>query len=350
MFYRRTEIKINDGNIKFPSKKISTQCAEDEGVLMSIKILGTGAYVPEKILTNDDLAQIVETSDEWIMQRVGVKERHVSENETAADFAVEAAKQALKNANITAEQLDLIIGATISGETLCPTIAGHVQKAIGATCPGFDVNSACSGFMFALDTAVSYIERGNVKNILVIGTERLSKLVDWTDRSTCVIFGDGSGAAVIAPGDGYLSSILYTAGGNEVIEIPSHSGKSPFYKGEQKHPYIFMDGQETFKFAVNKIVGDIKCVAEKASIELCDIDHVVLHQANIRIIDFAAKRLGISKDKFVINIDKYGNTAAASVPIALHELDASGKLKRGDIVAMSAFGGGLSSGACILKW
>ena len=317
---------------------------------MSITILGTGDYVPEKVITNEDLAQMVETSDEWIMQRVGVKERRVSETETAADFAINAAKQALWNAGITADELDLIIAATVSGETICPTIAGHVQRAIGAACPGFDINSACSGFMFALDTAVSYIERGNVKKVLVIGTERLSKLVDWKDRSTCVIFGDGAGAVVVAPGDGYLSSMLYTAGGNEVIEIPAFSGDSPFYRGDIKKPYIFMDGQETFKFAVNKIVGDIKFVAEKAGIELSDIDHVVLHQANIRIIDFAAKRLGITKDKFIININKYGNTAAASVPIALSELDASGRLKRGDIVAMSAFGGGLSSAACILKW
>ena len=316
---------------------------------MSIRIIGTGAYVPERILTNDELSGMVETNDEWIMQRVGVKERRISEGETAADFAIKAAEQAMKNAGISAEELDLIISATISNETRCPTVSGLVQKAIGASCPGFDLNSACSGFMFALDAAVSYISRG-MKNILVIGTERLSKLVDWNDRGTCVIFGDGAGAAVVTEGDGYLSSLLYTSGGNEVIEIPSHSGMSPFFKGEIKHPYIFMDGQETFKFAVNKIVGDVKSVAEKAGLSLSDIDHVVLHQANIRIIDFAAKRLGIPKDKFVVNIHKYGNTAAASVPMALAELDASGKLNRGDIVAMCAFGGGLSSAACILKW
>ena len=316
---------------------------------MSIKIIGTGMYVPERIVTNDELSGMVETNDEWIMQRVGVKERRVSEGETAADFAIKAAQQAVKNAGILADELDLIISATISNETVCPTVSGLVQKAIGVSCPGFDLNSACSGFMFALDTAVSYIARG-MKNILVIGTERLSKLVDWNDRGTCVIFGDGAGAAVVTAGEGYLSSMLYTSGGNEVIEIPSDCGMSPFFKGEIKHPYIFMDGQETFKFAVNKIVGDIKAVTERAGLELSDIDHIVLHQANIRIIDFAAKRLGISKDKFIINIDKYGNTAAASVPMALAELDASGNLKRGDIVAMCAFGGGLSSAACILKW
>lgn len=317
---------------------------------MSIKVLGTGAYVPEKIVTNEDLTKLVETSDEWIVQRVGIKERRVSETETAADFAVKAAKEALENSGLKAEDIDLIVAATISSETICPTVAGIVQREIGASCPAFDVNSACSGFMFALDTAVSYIIRGGVKNALVIGAERLSKLVDWTDRSTCVIFGDGAGAFVVTKGEGYLASRLYTSGGDEVIEIPSTAGKSPFFKGEEKKPFIFMDGQETFKFAVNKIAEDIKFAAEKAGIAIDDIDHVVLHQANTRIIDFAMKRLGIPKEKCFVNIDKYGNTSSASVPIAMAELNASGKLKRGDIVAMCAFGGGLSSGVCIIKW
>ncbi len=317
---------------------------------MSIKILGTGAYVPEKVITNDDLAELVETSDEWIVQRVGVKERHVSTHETAADFAVKAANEALKSAGISASEIDLIVAATISSETMCPTVAGIVQKEIGASCPAFDVNSACSGFLFALDTAVSYIVRGNVKNVLVIGSERLSKIVDWTDRGTCVIFGDGAGAFVVGRGDGYLASTLYTSGGNEVIEIPSFSGSSPFYKGEIKKPYIFMDGQETFKFAVNKIVEDIKSVTQSAGLTLDDIDYVVTHQANIRIIDFAAKRLKMPKEKFVVDIEKFGNTSSASVAIAFDELHKSGKLKRGDKIVMSAFGGGLSSAACVIEW
>jgi 3-oxoacyl-[acyl-carrier-protein] synthase-3 len=317
---------------------------------MSIKILGTGAYVPENTVTNDDLSKLVETSDEWIVQRVGVKERHISVDETAADFAVNAAREAIKSANISAEDLDLIIAATISSETACPTVAGFVQRAIGASCPAFDINSACSGFLFALDTAVSYIMRGNVKNVLVLGAERLSKIVDWTDRGTCVIFGDGAGAFVIGPGNGYLASTLYTRGGNEVIEIPSYSGSSPFYKGESKKPYIFMDGQETFKFAVNKIVEDIKSVVGKAGLTLEEIDYVVTHQANIRIIDYAAKRLKMPKEKFVVDIEKYGNTSSASVAIAFDELHKSGKLKRGDKIVMSAFGGGLSSAACVIEW
>lgn len=317
---------------------------------MSIKIIGTGSYVPEKIVTNDDLAQMVETSDEWIVQRVGVKQRHVSETETAADMACRAAERALENANIQADQIDLIVAATFTGETHCPTVGGFVQKSIGADCPAFDVNSACSGFLFALDIAASYIMRGSAKNVLVIGSERVSKIIDWSDRNTCVIFGDGAGAFVITQGDGYLSSKLYTSGGDDVIRVPSYSEQSVFYKGEKQIPHIYMNGQETFRFAVTRIATDVKEVAEKAGISLSDIDFVVPHQANIRIIDFASKKLGIDKEKFFVNIDKYGNTSSASVPMAFDELARSGKLKRGNIVAMCAFGGGLSSAACIIKY
>jgi len=317
---------------------------------MSVKFLGTGYYVPENEVTNEDLSKMVDTSDEWIQQRVGVQKRRISTGETAADFAIHAAKDALCDANIKAEELDLIIAASITSETLCPTVAGYVQKAIGAKCPAFDISSACSGFLFALETAVSFILGRGYKNVLVIGAERVSKIVDWTDRGTCVIFGDGAGAAVVAPGENYLSSLLTTEAGDEVIKIPSFSGSSPFFKGKINHPYIFMDGQETFKFAVNKIVNDIKKVAEMAKITLDEITHIVPHQANIRIIEYASKRLKIPMEKFFVNIHKYGNTSAASVPIALAELSRTGKLKRGDIVALSAFGGGLTSAACIIKW
>ncbi len=317
---------------------------------MGIKILGTGMYLPEKILTNDDLSKLVDTNDEWITQRVGVKERHISETETAADMAAKAAKAAIKKAGITASEIDLIVCATISSETLCPTVAGMVGAAIGASCPAFDISSACSGFLFALDTAAAFIDRGGIRNVLVIGAERLSKLVDWSDRSTCVIFGDGAGAAVVTKGDNYLSHLLYTSGGNEVIEIPSFGGSSPFYKNELKHPYIFMDGQETFKFAVKKIVDDVNTVLEAANLTIDDVAYIVPHQANIRIIDYAAKRLKISTDKIYVNIDKVGNTSAASVPIALAELAESGKLKKSDKIILCAFGGGLSSAACIIEW
>ncbi len=317
---------------------------------MGIKILGTGSYLPEKILTNDELSTMVETNDEWITQRVGIKERRVSVTETAADLAINAAKEALAKAGLSGNDIDLIVCATISSETLCPTVAGMVGAAIGAQCPAFDVSSACSGFLFALDTAAAFIDRGGIRNALVIGAERLSKLVDWSDRSTCVIFGDGAGAAVVTKGDNYLAHLLFTSGGNEVIEIPSFGGSSPFYKNEPKHPYIFMDGQETFKFAVKKIVDDIKAVLDMAELTIDDIAYIVPHQANVRIIDYAAKRLKISPDKIFVNIEKVGNTSAASVPIALAQLASSGKLNKGDKIILCAFGGGLSSAACIIEW
>lgn len=317
---------------------------------MAVNFLGTGSYVPEKVVTNDDLAKMVDTSDEWIMQRVGVSTRHISTDETAADFAIYAAKRAMDDAGVSAQEIDLIIAATVSSDSVCPTVAGSVQRAIGAICPCFDINSACSGFLFALDTAVSFILRGNIRNALVIGAERMSRIIDWTDRGTCVIFGDGAGAAVISPGSGYLASRLYTSGGDEVIEIPNYGGDSPFYKGEIKKPYAFMDGQETFKFAVGKICDDVKFVVENGGLTMENIDFVVPHQANIRIIDFASKRLKVPKEKFVVNIDKFGNTSAASVPMALDELNKSGRLKRGDKLVMTAFGGGLSSAACLIEW
>lgn len=316
---------------------------------MSFNILGTGFYVPEKTVTNNDLTTFLDTSDEWITQRVGVKERHISENETAADFALKASVSALDASGVKPEELDLIIAATISSDSVCPTVASIVQRDIGADCPAFDINSACSGFIYALDIADAYFKKGGIKNILVVGAERLSRLIDWSDRSTCVIFGDGAGAFVLTEGDSLLASTLYTKGGDDVLSIPNDIGGCPFYKKERKNPYLFMDGQETFKFAVNRIVEDIRCVAEKAGISLNDIDYVVPHQANIRIIDYASKRLGIPKEKFFVNIEKYGNTSSASVPIAFSELDKSGKLKKGDIVVMSAFGGGLSSAACLIR-
>lgn len=317
---------------------------------MSFKIIGTGSYLPENIVTNEDMALLVDTSDEWIKQRVGVSERRLSINETAGDFAYKAALKALSESNTKPSEIDLIIAATISGETLSPTVAGIVQNKIGATCPSFDVNSACSGFLFSLEIAAGFFAMGNIKKIMVIGAERLSKIVDWSDRNTCVIFGDGAGAVIIEKGENYLSSKIYTKGGDEVIEIASYSGTSPFYKGEKKNPYIFMQGQETFKFAVNAMTEDIKEVLKVAKLTLDDVKYFVVHQANIRIIQFASKKLKVPIEKFIVNINKYGNTSAASVPIALDELNKTGDLKRGDIIVLSAFGGGLSSAASVIKW
>lgn len=315
-----------------------------------MKIIGTGSYIPERIVTNDDLSEFVETSDEWISQRVGVRERRVCVTETTLDMAIRSSEKALEAAGIGADELDMIICSTFTSETLSPTTAALVQRHLGATCPAFDVNSACSGFLFALDTADAFLSRGGIKNILVVASERMSKILDWSDRSTCVIFGDGSGAAVVSNGEGYLASKLYTQGGDDVINIPSHTHNSPFYQVEYQKTALHMNGQETFTFAVKRLTEEVQYVAKKAGIAIEDIDHVVPHQANLRIIHFASKRLGIPMEKFVVDIDKYGNTSSASAAIALDELARSGKLKEGDIIAMCAFGGGLSSGSCIIKW
>ncbi|MBR6717817.1 MAG: ketoacyl-ACP synthase III [Oscillospiraceae bacterium] len=317
---------------------------------MSIQVLGTGSYVPERIVTNDDLSHMVDTSDEWIRQRVGVRERHVSVNESAAEMGAKAAQRALEAAGISADELGLIVGATVSSDSGCPSMAATVQQQIGASCPAFDVNSACSGFLFALDTAAAFIARGGIRYALVLGAERLSRILDWTDRSTCVIFGDGAGAFVIAAGENYLASHLFTQGGESVLSIPLGKGNSPFYEKDVLPLAVHMSGQETFKFAVRQIVSDLKLLAEQAGITPEQFDYIVPHQANIRIIDLAARRLGVPMEKFVVNIDRFGNTSSASVPISFDELARSGKLKKGDLIALCAFGGGLSSAACLIRW
>lgn len=321
---------------------------------MGFRFLGTGSAAPAKILTNDDLSGMVETSDEWITTRVGVKERRIATTETTASLAAEAARRALDMSGLTPADLDLIVCATITADNVSPTAAGEVQEALGATCPAFDISSACSGFLFALETAAGFFARGTVKHALVIGAERISKLLDWSDRSTCVIFGDGAGAAVLGAceDDRYLVSELHTAGGSDVIRIPAYAGQSPFrvIPEDDRPPVIFMEGQETFKFAVNAMCGHIRSMAEKLGVDPSEIQFVVPHQANLRIIAMASRKLNIPMERFLVDIQHYGNTAAASVPIALDEANRAGLLHEGDLVAMCAFGGGLSSAGAILRW
>lgn len=317
---------------------------------MNFKILGTGKYVPERVLANDELETMVETSDEWITKRVGISERRICTSETTSDLGIAAARAALENSKVAPEELDVIICASISGEDVCPTVAAKIQAAIGAKCPAFDVNSACSGFLFALETAYGYFAGGKVKKALVVAAERLSKLVDYTDRNTCVIFGDGAGAVVLSEGENYLDSVLLTIGGDDVIKIPSHAGSSPFYTGENHAPYIYMNGQETFKFAVDSMCRGITDIMERNGLTADDIAYIVPHQANARIIQFAVKRLKMSQDKFFMNLSKYGNTGGASIAISLDEMNRAGMLKRGDKIILTAFGGGLSSGVCLIEW
>ncbi|MDE6708605.1 MAG: ketoacyl-ACP synthase III [Oscillospiraceae bacterium] len=319
--------------------------------MMSFRIIGTGMYVPPKAVTNDDLAQIVETSDEWISKRVGVKERRISENEFTSEMGLKAAQKALKDSNVKVEELDAIFAATVSGETSSPSMSCMIQHGLGATCMAMDINAACSAFLFLLETAAAFFAlHKNFKKILVVGTERMSGILDFTDRSTCVIFGDGAGAAVLERGENYLDSVITVKGGDDVIKIPHGIGNSPYFNREQDKPYVHMQGQETFKYAVTSISQDITTLLENNHLNIDDIAWIVPHQANKRIIDFAAKRLGIPNSKFFCNIEKYGNTSSASVPIALHELAKSGNLNRGDKIILCAFGGGLSNVACLIEW
>lgn len=318
---------------------------------MSFQILGTGSFAPEKIVTNDDLSTMVETSDEWITKRVGVKERHVCTTETNTDMGVAAAQAALENAGVRPEELDLIIGATISADTISPGLAGMVQNRIGATCPCFDMNVACPGFLFALDVADGFFARKKAKKVLVVSSERMSGLIDWTDRGTCVIFGDGAGAAVLGEGDNYLSSTLSTIGGEDVISIPTKWDNSPFYEKELGKNVVHMQGQETYKFAVTSMVRDVRLVMEQAGITGDQVKAVIPHQANYRIINEARRRLPeIAPEKFLMNIDRFGNTSSASEPILLDEANRQGLLQRGDYVVLTAFGGGLSTAACVIRW
>lgn len=317
---------------------------------MSFKILGTGHCVPERVVTNDEMSTIVDTSDEWITQRVGVRERRICTTETAAELAYNAALKALDMSNTSPEELDMILCATVSADDASPSMACTVQNMLGATCPSMDLSAACSGFIYMLDTAAGFFARKRVKKMLVIGGERVSRILDWTDRNTCVIFGDGAGAAVLGEGNAYLSSKLFAKGGDSVIKIPNFGGMSPFYTNETQKPYVYMNGQETFKFAVNAMACDLAEVIRDAGLEQKDISWVIPHQANVRIIDAASKKLDIPLDRFGKNIEKYGNTSAASIPMLLDELNREGKFKDGDYLALCSFGGGLSSAACVIRW
>ena len=317
---------------------------------MSFQVIGTGSAAPACVKTNDDLSEFLETSDEWIRTRTGIRERRICTSETMSDLTEHAAKLALENAGIDAKELDLILCTTVRGDYMTPSQACVIQKRIGATCPAFDLNAACSGFLYALDVAESYFFCKKVKKVLVVSSEVMSKLVNWTDRSTCVLFGDGAGAAVLGEGDDMLSLRLTADGNWDALRIPQVNGNCPFGEEQGEPPYLSMNGQDVYKFAVTNMAADLTYVIEKAGLTTADVDYVLPHQANTRIIDAAAHRLSIPKEKYVISIDRYGNTSSASIPVMLDELNRGGRLKKGDNLAMGAFGGGVTSGAGVLRW
>lgn len=317
---------------------------------MSFTILGTGKAVPDYILTNDELSTMVDTNDEWIRTRTGIEERRICKSETITELCVKAAKNALDDAGIKAEQLDLIICSTMRGENLTPSQGCMIQKELGATCPAFDLNAACSGFVYALDVADGYFVRKKVKHVLIVSMDNLSNITNWQDRSTCVLFGDGGAAAVLGEGDDLLSIQLTSQGNDSVLLIPHGTNSSPFYEHEEQRAVLHMMGGEVYKFAVSAMSEGIRHVIEEAGYTQEDINHVIPHQANIRIINAAAAKLDIPRERYFCNVMKYGNTSSGSVPIALDEANRAGLLKKGDLIVLCAFGGGLTTGSCLLRW
>lgn len=326
---------------------------KEEAEDMSVKILGTGSFLPENVVTNDYLSTIMDTSDEWISSRTGIKARHLAKTESTTEMSVQAAKNALLNAGMQASELDLIIVGTVTGDEVTPSTACEVQAAIGAEAAvAFDMNAACSGFMFAMHTAYAYLQSGIYKNALIIGAETLSRIMDWNDRSTCVLFGDGAGAAVLGMGQGGILGFEQGSDGvrGSVLACKARVNNNPLVQNETVLDYVHMDGQEVYKFAVTTVPASIEKVLEKTQTDAGEIKYFLLHQANIRIIQSVAKRLRAPMEKFPISLDHCGNISAASIPILLDEVNKKGMLNQGDKIVMSGFGGGLTWGTCIMEW
>ena len=321
--------------------------------MMRGKTCGTGSYVPEHYLDNHDIAGIVETSDEWIRERTGIVRRHIADNDTTVSMAIKAGKAALENGQVEAQELDMILVSTITPNTIIPCTACEVQKALGAdraTC--FDLSAACSGFVFAYNTAQAYIAAGICKTALLIGSETLSTIVDWEDRGSCILFGDGAGAAVLRAEEGESYPWVTHSDGakGEVLSCESRNQTKWQEKEKERKTYVDMDGKAVFKFAVKRVPEVIGELLEKTDFTAEDIDWFVLHQANQRIIESIARRMKLDISKFPMNIAEYGNTSSASIPILLDEMNKSGQLKSGQRIVMVGYGAGLSWGATLLEW
>lgn len=320
-------------------------------------IIGTGSYLPENVMTNNDLTELVETSDEWIVSRTGIRERRISTGENTSDLAYQAAVRALNKAGISAKEIDLIICATITPDSFMPSVACIVQDKLGANrAAAFDLTAACTGLVYAMVTADKFIGSGMYQNVLVIGAETISKVLDWQDRSTCVLFGDGASALVLSATeklDGILACNLTADGSKQaMLTCPAVTLSNPYVKMENEavKVKIEMQGQEVFKFAVRTMLDNIKIVLRQADLKTEDIKFIIPHQANLRIIEQASKLSDIPMDKFHLNLHQYGNTSAATIGIALDELAQSSMLETGDKLILVGFGGGMTSGAVLLEW
>lgn len=325
--------------------------------MIKSRITGTGSYAPHRILSNHDLEKMVDTSDEWISTRTGIKERRIADGESTTDIAAKACKKALKSASITSDEIDLIIAATVTSDMLFPSTACFLQSHLGIkkNIPAFDISAACSGFLYALDAADKYIKTSAAKNVLVVGVDVFSKIIDWKDRNTCILFGDGAGAVVLSAekgNRGILSSHIFSNGHYwNMLYTPSNICSSPFRKHpHSEEPYLKMEGNKIFKLAVQAMGEACQEALDHNNITADELAFLIPHQANARIINATAERMGLPQEKVFINVDRYGNTSAGSIPIALDELAQSGRLNKGDLLLMVAFGGGLTWGATLAKW
>lgn len=319
------------------------------------RIAGTGSYLPEKVLTNADLAEFVDTSDEWIVSRTGIRERHVvAEGQTTGDLAYEAALRAMEAAGVTASEIDLIVLGTTTPDLIFPSTACLLQHRLGANgCPAFDVNAACSGFVYALSVADKFIRSGAAKTALVVGAETLTRMLDWSDRSTCVLFGDGAGAVVLKADTetGILSTHLHADGGKKEL-LWNPVGVSVGFKPEEPNAgvKVLMTGNEVFKHAVKALDGVVEETLAANGLDRSEIDWLIPHQANLRIIEATAKRLDMPMERVIVTVHKHGNTSSGSVPLALDEAVRSGKVQRGQLVLLEAFGGGFTWGSVLLRY
>lgn len=325
--------------------------------MSNVKIAGIGSYLPPLVVTNDKISEFVETNNEWIIERTGIRERRISEGEDTSDIAVKASQTALDRAGIKAEELELIIVATVSPDMFTPSVACIVQSKLNANKAAcFDINVACSGFVYGLEIARGMMKSMNYKNALVIGAEVLSKVMDWTDRGTCILFGDGSGAAVLTQTEdetqGIMKSYLRSDGTKgDALTIEAADFNTPFSKEAQlKNRVIKMNGREVFKFATTAIVDAVNEILKDTDTSLDEIKYIVPHQANYRIIKSAANKLGVDEEKFYLNLDRVGNTSSASVPIVLNEMYEKNLINKGDKFILVAFGGGLTYAATLIHW
>ncbi|HEY4482342.1 MAG TPA: beta-ketoacyl-ACP synthase III [Candidatus Brocadiaceae bacterium] len=321
-------------------------------------ITGIGSYLPNKVLTNYDLEKMVDTSNDWIIQRTGIKERRIVENGvTTSDIATQASLRAMEDADVSPKDLDMIITSTITPDHIFPSTSCYIQQKIGATrACAFDILAACAGFIYALSIGQSFINSGAMKTVLVVGAECLSKITDYTDRATCVLFGDGAGAVIIQrdPVKHEILSSILAADGSEadVLIMPGGGARNPasLESVQQRLHYIQFRGKEVFKLAINNITNLILETAKENGLTLDDIDLIIPHQSNLRIIEATMEKLGLPMEKAFVNIDKYGNTSSASVPIAIDEARKEGRLRKGNIVMLVAFGGGLTWGSSVIRW